>query len=618
MKKSVILLFVLTGTSYSFAQIALPSTGLPKDTVASIGSRIITAKDFLERFELMPWMKKDQKARIEFTKLEFLYSLVAEKLLALEAATQNLGSDSSTVDFQNNLERILVRDELYKQTVQPKIVITDKELREGLSRFPFEIESEVLGILNKKEGELLFKKISQSKNKKATYNYFRDSLFVPIDTITVNFGSHMKIIEDAVYRIGKDTVSNPVEIPEYGLVMFRLLKKYSNIQNANFSLPDRTTKVRSIIQRRKEDSVATKTFADLTSPHRAEARPEVFYAIADSVVEMLKSDSANYASKGNFMFPSSAVASLMEKFSDRKNEFFIISQSGNMTVGEVLIGLGNNNIVFPSLKPEHVQVVLNNNIKTVIQNELIAREGFKKNIQQSENVRHDLSTWIDNRKSWLLMRAIIDTITINSDEIEEEYQKNPEVYGATVMVRLREILVDSTSEAKTIRRKIDAGENFATLAKKHTKRKDWVQNGGESPWVDVKTLGDLGMFAASSKIGEMNGPWKIKEGFTIYSVIERKVLDDSLRSNFSETRQTIERKLLPQKRQKTINQFIGTLAKKYNVTINETALRNVQTTTTNMYTWRHIGFGGRIQAVPQTSLQAEWVYEWLRQEQLNQ
>lgn len=614
---TVCILFVIAVTSQ--AQFAVRTNELPKDTLAAIGTQIITAKDYLERFELMPWPHKDKKQRIEFTKREFLYSMVAEKLLAMEASAKNIGVDSVTLKTQQNLERIFVRDELYKREVLPNLSIAANETKLGLSRFPYEIEAEVLGILSKQEGDILYKKITQSKNKTDALKFFFDSLYIPIDTIIVSFGFPDKVIEDAVFSIGKDTLSKPIETQSHGWVMFRLLKKYSHLQNSRLSHPDRVAKVNNIIKQRKEDSLATKAFAAITAPQRAEAKPDLFFSLADSIMAILKSDSVNYFAKNIYQFPASALNILQVKFADRLTEDFIIIESGNMTLGDVLTGLSNNNVVFPSpLNIDHLRIVLNNNIKTVIQNELLSREGMKKNLQQSENVRHDVSTWMDNRKSWLLTRAILDTIRVSEAEIEGEYQKNPRSYGATVMVRIKEILVDSIPLAKNLRERINNGEEFSELAKKYSKRKDWNTNGGESPWIDVGMWGELGLFAASANIGDINGPWKIKEGLTIFKVIERKIIDDSLRANFTESRRIIEQKVLNEKSQQTLDKFIGTLAKKYNVTINEASLRNVNTTSTNMFTWRHIGFGGRIVAVPQMMRQTEWVYEWLKQEQLNQ
>jgi hypothetical protein len=491
------LLIFVSIISVAVAQFEQRSTAIPVDTLATVGSRVITARDFLERYELMPWPNKDKKNRTEYTKTEFLHSIVAEKLLAMEAAAQNVGFDSVTMKIQQNFERLFVRDEFYKTEVQSRIQIAPAEVRIGMSRFIWEYDIAVLGILSKQEGDLLYKKVSQSRNKRNVLRSFNDSLYVVIDTVKVTYGFPEAVVEDAVFSIGRDSLSRPVKTDAYGWVMFHLLRQGTNFQNAQFNHTDRLHKVNNVIRGRKEDSIAVKIFASVTAPQQAEADPAIFYRLADSVFAMLREDSSKYLAKGVFQFSAAAVDELEAKFSPLAREKFITLASGDMTVDDVLQGLGNNNVVFPSpLNLDHVRIVLNNNIKTVIQNEMLTREGLKKNLQQAENVRHDIGVWMDNHRSRLLLRNIIDTLRRSADSLQ---QKN---------------------------------------------------------------------------------------------------LDRYL--------------------QESIDTYIGTLAKRYTVTINEEALRKVPTTTSSMVTWRHIGFGGRILAVPQTIRQFEWRYEWLKQEKINQ
>ncbi|MFA6541740.1 MAG: peptidylprolyl isomerase, partial [Bacteroidota bacterium] len=585
-----LLLFI--GIQMGISQFDYQSKALPVDTVATVGTQAITGKDFLERFELMPWPKKELKSRIEQTKMEFLQSFIAEKLLAMEAVNQNIGTDSATLSMQNNLERMFVRDEFYKREVLPKIVVSNREIQQGLQRYAREMEVEILAVLSKQNGEALYQKVVRSKSKNKTLRSLKDALYVPLDTVQVNFGSDDLQFEEAVYSAGTDSLSKPFESKSYGWIMVHILGRRTNQQYASLSRPDQIHKVNKIISGRKEDSLATKAFAAVTGSQRAEANPGLFLMIADSAAALLRADSLNYRTKNLYTLPPSAVALVESKFAGRLSEPFITIENGApMTLGEVFTGLSDNNIVFPNLQTEYIRWVLNNNIKTVIQNELLAREGLKKNLNQTEPVRHDIATWMDNRRASLLLRQIVDTISVSAEEIESEYQLHPLLYGATMMVRLREILVDSVALAKSLKERLNRGEDFAALASRYSKRKEWAKRGGESGFIDVSKWGELGAFASSAKIGEIEGPWRIRGGLTIFEVLERKIIDDSIRNNFSDVRKTIEQKVLQEKRRQTVNRYIGSLAKKYNVTIDEEALRKIPTTTTSMFTWRNIGFG---------------------------
>ncbi|MDD8018899.1 MAG: peptidylprolyl isomerase [Bacteroidota bacterium] len=610
----VILLFQLTSAQYGFQ-----SRELPTDTLATIGTQVVSAKDFLERFELMPYPNKDKPSRIENTKLEFLQSLVAEKLLAMDATAQSLGNDSASLMMQYNLERLFVRDELYKRDVVSKISVSESEMREGMNRYVFQIDLEVLGILSKTQGDLLYKKIVKSKNKTEFLRRVKDSLYISLDTLHIKYGTEDIQFENMVYTLGKDSVSKPFEFQNYGWVIVHLIQKQPNFENLSISKSDQIHKVEKIIRGRKEDSVAVNAFASVISSQHAEANPEMFYMLTDTIYNIMKADSNSYTNKGAFILSPSILDLLSGKLFGYLDKPFVKIDAGDaMTLRQVLLGFSDNLVTFPHILPLYIRSGVNNNIKLVVQNELLAREGMKRNLHQSENVRHDIGVWMDNRRGMLLLRRLIDSVHVTNEEIEADYRKDPSAYGATVLVKVREILVDSIPLAKQLRERIDKGEDFSKLAKQYSKRKEWAKHGGESDFIDVSKWDDFGLYVSSVKVGEVKGPWKIKDGLTIFTVLERKILDDSLRKNFATTHDKIQQKLLLDKRQKVVNQYIGALAKKYNVRMNEANLRKTETTSVSMVTWRYIGFGGKVIAVPGVLPQVQWVDEWKRQEKLNQ
>lgn len=526
MKKYLILAVLLVAAVHCRSVAQTKTESLPTDTLARYGPNVITAQDFLERFELMPWPLKDNKSRIEYTKQEFLRSLVAEKVLALEAQRLGYGTDSATLAMQYSLQRLFTRDEVYKREVQAKIRVTEPELREGLKRYAFDLRVVVYGLVSKKEGDLLLKKMAASKNKQKTFEMFRDSLYSPIDTLTVSLGSAERHIEDAAYALKPGVLSQPMQIGTSGWMMLQVIDKYTNPKYEKQSLQDQFSSVRTLVSRRHEDSLATRTFADFLSPQRAEANVEIFSELADSVLNVMKNDSANHYQKNLFQFTSEDCERLERNFGERCAVKFVMMDSGDLTLGDVINGLKYNQVVFPSLKPSIVQAILNNNIKTVIQNELLAREGMKRNYQQAENVRHDVGVWMDNRKGKLLLKAVSDTVTVADTEVAAYYEK-------------------------------------------------------------VKAE-------------------------------ERSIREDSVKYSYAAMKLNIARKLLEEKRKRTLNAYIGGLATKYRVSMDNTKLQQTKTTTTSMVTWRTIGFGGRIIAVPMMSLQSDWVREMQPTKIINQ
>jgi parvulin-like peptidyl-prolyl isomerase len=613
-RNASLLLFITAGWTLTlFAQ-----TPIPTDTLARYGTHVITATDFLERFELMPWPYKDMKPRIELTKLEFLQSLVAEKMLALEAQRLGIGEDTASQEMQYSLQRMFTRDEVYKRDVQTKVRVRADEIREGLRRYAWELRVIVYGLVSKREGDILLKKLAISKHKEKTFEAYRDSLYTPLDTLTVNFGGLEIPVEDAVYKLKVGELSKPMNTPSTGWRLLKVVDKYTNPKYAQQSGPDQLMSVRKIVSQRQEDSLAARVFTSYLSNQRAEADPVLFKELADSVWSVLTRDSSGHLAKNVYQIYTEDLERLEQNFGARCALKFITTPSGDLTLGAVINGLKYNQVVFPSLKAQIIQAILNNNIKTVIQNEFIAREGVKKNYQQSDNVRHDVGVWMDNRRSRLLMKTVTDTVTVSDADVLSYYKDHATEFGATLEVNVQEILVDSASTAFDLRKRIDAGEDFGALAKKYSKRPGWAKQGGVSGLFFTSQHPELGGYAANAEIGKIVGPLKISEGITIFTVLDRRIHDDSLQKTFASVKLNIRKKLLDERKQQTLNKYLGALGKKYNVVMDNDKLRTVATTNTSMVTWRTIGFGGRILAIPMTTPESQWVREMQQQKTINQ
>ncbi len=608
------LLLIMASVIPSLAQ----DSPLPTDTIATVGTDVINGTDYLERFELMPWPLKDDKARIEYTKQEFLYSMIAERLLAFEATDLGIERDSASNVWHRSLEKMFSRDELFKREVLPKISVTTTEVRDGLRKYAYQLHVLILEISSKEKGDLLYKKVLRAANKDSVFSVFEDSLFIALDTATVNFGGLDIPFENAAYAIGKEKLSRPFEDANYGWVMLRLLDKETNPQYASQSLPDQIASVQKIIHGRQEDEIAQRTFFSILGKQRAEANPKLFLLLADSVYSILHEDTTQHKVKDYYMIGPGDLDRLTEHLRDRLDETFVTAENGNMTLGDIIEGLRYNEVVFPSLQRNIVEAILNNNIKTVVQNELIARKAFQKNLQYSPQVRHDVGVWFDNRRAHDLLNRVTDTVHVSDEELMQYYKDNAQLYGGTVEVNIREILVDSVRLAQDIHRRILSGEDMALLARKYSTRKEWAEQGGESGWFSSKEHGDLGFYASTADSGQLIGPLRIKEGLTIFKVLGKKVLIDTTGAEFEKYKGAIQKRLLQEKQQQTVAHYVAGLAKKYGVTIDQKALRNLHATTTQMFTWRYLGFGGRIVAVPSVVPDDGWYQEYLRSIPLNQ
>jgi hypothetical protein len=103
------------------------------EPVATAGSLTITVEEFRNRFEFMPHLNYSYDYP-DTIKKEFLYSLIAEKLWALEAFETGFDTLEHVRYSLKSLEKLFVKDELYKREVKSKIILTGDEIAEGIDR----------------------------------------------------------------------------------------------------------------------------------------------------------------------------------------------------------------------------------------------------------------------------------------------------------------------------------------------------------------------------------------------------------------------------------------------------------------------------------------------------
>jgi hypothetical protein len=149
-------------------------------------------------------------------------------------------------------------------------------------------------------------------------------------------------------------------------------------------------------------------------------------------------------------------------------------------------------------------------------------------------------------------------------------------------------------------------------------KREWTkQSEGEWGFFDAKSAGEIGRIASSLEVGEVYGPLKVPEGYSIFKLIGKKKYEngyDDFKSKADD--KLIRIKLALNKMNTLINSKTISLANKYGISINEQLLGKVQTSELNTFTYRLIGFGGKIAAYPITTPMFEWFKDYKEQKEI--
>ncbi|RPI70268.1 MAG: peptidyl-prolyl cis-trans isomerase [Ignavibacteriales bacterium] len=261
---------------------------------------------------------------------------------------------------------------------------------------------------------------------------------------------------------------------------------------------------------------------------------------------------------------------------------------------------------------ESVFILLNSRVRKFIEEELLAEEGFKRGLDKLPGVRSQLGIWKENYLYQLMQSKYLDSVDVSEEEVFNYYSERHKEENYPLLVNVIEILTDSLSAIEEILNEIERGKDIRQLAIEHTKR-SWVKtNDGEFGLFPVYMHGEIGKIAETMNIGEIYGPLKVPEGYSVFKLIDKKEEKTISPEPFEKVREDYIEKIGYKKTRVMLTNHTADLAVKYGVSINEEVLKNIPVTNINAFGFRHLGFGGRITAAPLIAPDNEWVEKWIR------
>jgi len=339
----------------------------------------------------------------------------------------------------------------------------------------------------------------------------------------------------------------------------------------------------------------------------------LFWSIADNVIDVLqKRKAANNIKDGE------KIDLLIEDFTAIENKLgqdtlkmdFIKFDKNPISVFQFLREFFYEGFYGISVNPDTVRTQLQKRVKRFIEHEMLSREGYARGLQNLPDVKRSIDMWRDNYLSKLVKNKFIDQTKLTEEELKEYYDKNKETNSAPVMVNILEILTYNLDEIEIIMQELDKGTDFKELAKKYTKRLWTKDNGGEFGFFAVNAYREIGAVASNMEIGQIYGPLKLDEGYSIFKLIDKKDGQNIGMRPYEEVKDSLRGIFQIEKLKKNMIDKTVELAEKYGVKINKNVLENTETENFNMLVYRLMGFGGKILAVPMDPIFADWVEKW--------
>ena len=552
-------------------------------------------------------MFRENQRISEESKLEFLYSMIAEKLLALYGDEIRLDTSLIVSKSLKYFEEMFVRDALYKKVIEEKA----QSKTDSLMSFYLSNANNVKMIFIFSDDENEIKNIYKILGLGVPF----DSLYseLPVsqrDTLTISVGELEEKIENEIFPLPDNAFTIPIEM-EDGWYIFKILKRYNPIVVKSEGWENDFKNSKRLAKERAEYSFYKEYMQNLFKNKEVKINAKILRNLSYHIYSILVERFNQTQSSKNHSLTATDIAliesqlgvdSLILPLAELENE--------TITVRDYLHFLRFDNFKVDTLNYQFVFKALSNKTKNFIEYKILSEQGYKLGLQKTTEVKKQVQMWKDNYYMQLVTAMFIDSAAVSDNEIIEYYNKSKNGYLQNKEVNILELVTDSLETIEKVLSGIELGTDFYELVKKYSKDFSDDSKGMESGFFSVNSNGDVGRIAADMNIGEVYGPIKISEGYLIFKLLAVRQDSVILQDNFKQIKKELGKELGYLKKQKSINKFIGNLANKYDVDINTDLLEKISVTSHNSIVYNYLGFGGKVLAVPLININMEWVPEW--------
>jgi hypothetical protein len=248
---------------------------------------------------------------------------------------------------------------------------------------------------------------------------------------------------------------------------------------------------------------------------------------------------------------------------------------------------------------------LRTEIQVMVQQELLAQVALEHHVDTVSDVQRQVSMW----RSALLAGAVRDSLHRSVVVSDSELNAYLSVRDTALVpqVQIRELRTRTLEEMQAALADLEHGESFIDVIRKRSIDATARSHDGVTEFFSVTSRVPLGSAAAAMSVGERYGPVLVPGGVSYFELLAKRTAtatkDSSLAARYANARQ----ELLAMKQRRILTLHIAGLGKSVGFDVYSDRVKMLEVSTAPMMTFRVLGFGGRIPAVPFVEPQLDWL-----------
>ena len=602
------LILLIGQVTPSFAQ----SPELP---LAKVGHSVITAKEFISRYELAPMLEQTIARDTASNKIVFLLSLIAEKLLAQEAAARGIENDTLFQTAVRSVERSFVRDELYRREVSSKITISDSEIDQAFRLSLVSLKVYFLFSATEQGARRLSARVHNGE-KLEEIKMPSDSAeqYSGPDSAIAHWGDVDERMEKVLYRMKPGEVSEPILLDD-GYYIAKIMGKSVTVVEGDEGRREARVRVEKVLRKRKEEKRMFEYMALALKEKRADANAKMFRA-ASKAMSTISSSSHSRDSLNQFIVSGPVVSEIQRNLGTLWDSVFVIFPHTQWTLGETIEKMSASHFIVENPSPRNIAKAFDQRLRDLIDQEHLTAEGYEKKLNLSSAVRSDLRVWRDYLLADRYRQVFRDTVGIMPADVKKFIAFYRAGGPNNVLVKFRHIIVDSLATAVQIYGRLQEGAPFTEMMTQYSTDDQSVRMVGKEEFVFLTELRSQKASLETLKVGECSKPLPLPNGYELIMLLGRKYVTVQGRDSVLLTDEEIRTQLRKAKLNAFLTASLGKFANNYGVELHLKNLGAVQVTHVPAMVYRFLGFGGRMFATPFLDIQVDWIDKWSKKREV--
>lgn len=575
------------------------SGNVPVGVVAKVGDTFISEKEFLERFEMLPGLQRRREGRMGETKLELLYSLIAEKLLAQEARERTLHLDSIFRLSFEEVRKMLARDQLYREEVSGKVRIGSKELEQALAQAVKEILISFIYCDRQADAVFLRKQIKTSRDFDSIQ--IDTSFHAVRDTATVIWSDTNPDIERAAYSRKKGEVSSVIRAGTgYYILKVVWVKKsdfYASLQPSVLR-----ERVQEKIRERKEEARLGDFVASTLKNKVGYSHPVQLKALASALRKVFAAGQV----EGKVALTENSAAEVRRECRAMLEDTLSVAGDIVWTVGDIVDRLYATGFSVDSTTVKSIHHLLNGQLRVWVQQELLAQEALARGFDKYPAVRQQLEMWYDNFLAQSMRSYLKNQVRVTDAEVAS-FMQSQDTASAIPRVQIREMKTATLDEMDQALNELQSGKRMEEVIARWCSDPRLRERKGISDPFPISERYPIGDLAWQMLEGERYGPIKDASGFLYFELLSKERRSEQTDTGYVGKKEKATKELLRQKDKRLVNVFLAQAGEARSYMVYQDRLSRIKVSSIPMMTFRVLGFGGRMFAVPFVDRQIDWL-----------